>query len=112
MRLSRDARSDIEWWFRFSVEWNGIALMRGVREAQATATVTSDASGGWGCGAYCSSQWFMLPWAGPIRECHITAKELPIVVAATVWGKEWHGQTVQVWCDNEAVVHIINHGSS
>ncbi len=40
-------------------------------------------------------------------------KELvPIVIAATVWGKQWHGQTVQVWCDNAAVVHIINHGSA
>ena len=55
----------------------------------------------------------MLPWTGPITECHITAKELvPIVAAAALWGKEWQGQTVQVWCDNAAVVSIVNHGSS
>ena len=76
-------------------------------------TLTSDVSGGWGCGAYWDSQWFMLPWTGPITECHLTAKELvPIVAAAALWGKEWQGQTVQVWCDNTAVVSIVNHGSS
>ena len=76
-------------------------------------TLTSDASGGWGCGAYWDSQWFMLPWTGPITECHLTAKELvPIVAAAALWGKEWQGQTVQVWCDNTVVVSIVNHGLS
>ena len=113
IRLNREARSDIEWWFQFSAEWNGVAMMRAAQAARTTATVTSDASGSWGCGAYCNSQWFMLPWEGPIKECHITAKELvPIVVAAAVWGQDWQGQTVQVWCDNTAVVNIINKGSS
>ena len=113
IRLNREARSDVEWWFQFSAEWNGVAMLRATQAAQATASVTSDASGGWGCGAYWGSQWFMLPWEGPIKQCHITAKELvPIVVAAAVWGKGWQGQTVQVWCDNTAVVNIINRGSS
>ncbi len=53
----------------------------------------------------------MLPWAGPMKDCHITVKELvPIVIAATVWGGAWQGRTVQAWCDNSAVVALINHG--
>ena len=31
IRLNRDARSDIEWWFRFSAEWNGMAMIQGTR---------------------------------------------------------------------------------
>lgn len=113
VRLSKEARSDIEWWFQFSEEWNGVAIMRGPKEARASVTLTSDASGGWGCGAFCGIQWFMLKWAGSIEGCHITVKELvPIVIAAAVWGSEWQGRTVQVWCDNAAVVAIINQGSS
>lgn len=113
VRLTKEARSDIEWWYKFSEEWNGVAIMRESKQARASVSLISDASGGWGCGAYCGTQWFMLQWAGPIKECHTTAKELvPIVVAAVIWGGEWQGKAVQVWCDNTAVVSTINHGAS
>lgn len=64
-------------------------------------------------GAVDGNDWFMLKWAGPIRSCHITIKELaPIVVAAAIWGKSWRGKAIHVQCDNSAVVSIINHGMS
>ena len=108
MRLSREARSDIEWWFQFSTDWNGIAIVWERMQMRETATLTWDASRAGGVG-----RWFMLPWSGPITECHITVKELvPIVLATALWGKERQDQLVQVWCDNSAVVNIVNHGSS
>jgi hypothetical protein len=113
VRLSKEAESDIEWWFQFSADWNGVAVMRESKEARASISLTSDASGGWGCGAYCGSQWFMLQWAGPISNSHITVKELvPIVIAAAIWGRDWQGRTIQCWCDNAAVVSIVNRGTS
>ena len=112
VRLSSEARLDIGWWFQFSTDWNGIAIVRQRKQMRATATLILDVSRGWGCGAYWGSKWFMLPWSGPITECHITVKELiPIVLATALWGKEWQGQLVQVWCDNSAVVNIVNRGS-
>ena len=55
---------------------------------------TPDGSGNWGCGAYCGSNWLMLPWVGIITELHITAKELvPIITAAGIWGQLWRGKT-------------------
>ena len=75
--------------------------------------LTSDASGNWGCGAYSGPHWFMLPWTGSIADSHITVKELiPIVIAGAMWGCRWRGSTVLAQCDNMAVVHIVNHGSS
>ena len=50
-RRSREARSDMEWWHTFCVDWNGVAIMPSSPEARATVSVTSDASGTWGCGA-------------------------------------------------------------
>lgn len=48
-----------------------------------------------------------------LKQAHITIKELvPIVLGAAVWGREWYGRTVQVWCDNSAVVAILNWGNS
>ena len=83
------------------------------RTADPTVTLTSDASGTWGCGAYVGKHWFRLPWIGVILEAHITVKELvPIVIAALMWGQEWKGMLVQVRCDNAAVVAIVNSGSS
>ncbi len=74
VRLNREARSDIEWWFQFSERWNGRGIMRENKETQASVSITSDASGSWGCGAFCGSKWFMLQWAGPVKESHITVK--------------------------------------
>lgn len=115
LRLSREARSDIEWWHQYASSWNGVAMMSPslVQTTHMQFTLTSDASGSWGCGAYTGNEWFALPWSGPISSKHITVKELaPILVAAATWGESWKGSLVQVQCDNMAVVSIINQGSS
>ena len=78
------------------------------------ATLTSDASGGWGGGAFTSSgEWFQLQWPESWSSVHITVKELAlIVVACAVWGRQWHGSSVRCRCDNAAVVAIVHVGSS
>ncbi len=112
MRLNHKARSDIEWWYQFSSKWNGITILQ-ERSNNKMVSLTSDASGSWGCGAYWDTKWFMFKWSGPVAECHIMTKELVLIVMATaLWGEEWWGQTVQVWCDNAVVGSIVNHGST
>ena len=87
--------------------------MQGDPTTNPQVVLTSDASGSWGCGAFVGQQWFMLPWAGPVQESHITVKELaPIVVAALVLGQDWRGKTVLAHCDNSAAVAIVNMGFS
>ena len=113
VRLNREARSDIEWWWQFAERWNGVGMMRATQRETPSATVTSDALGSWGCGAFYEAHWFMLPWAGPVKDSNITVKELvPITLAAAVWGSTWRGRTVLAQCDNMAVVDIINRGTS
>ena len=113
VRLSLNARADIEWWYCYSASWNGVSMMLAVNKANPQITLTSDASGSWGCGAFAGSYWFQLKWAGHIASSHIAVKEMvPIVIAAAVWGPQWRGKTVRAQCDNAAVVTIINHGSS
>ena len=51
VRLNRKARSDIEWWYQFAAKWNGMSILRAQRREKPDITVTSDASGSWGCGA-------------------------------------------------------------
>ena len=111
VRLNREARSDIEWWFRFADRWNGVSIMCLSNSRNCNITVTSDASGWWGCGAFHKDKWFQLRWPDAIQETQITVKELvPIVLAAAVWGTSWMGRNVMSYCDNAAVVAILNKG--
>ena len=85
IRFSRDARSNVEWWYQFSTLWNGVSMMRSVSASPISTTLTSDAFGSWGCGAFYGPHWFMLQWSESYLDCHISAKELvPIVIAAVI----------------------------
>lgn len=114
IRLRAGFHSDLQWWAVFLRKWNGICMMVALGRNTPEATVTSDASGSWGCGAFSDSgQWFQCEWQGAWSDVHITAKELlPIVIACALWGKEWQGKTVKCYSDNAAVVSIIRSGRS
>ena len=62
-----------------------------------SVALVSDASGSWGCGAFCGEDWFQLQWPESLQDYQITVKELiPIVLAAAVSGqrlarKKCHG---------------------
>lgn len=108
-------RSDLLWWACFLPSWNGTSMMTGMNKAEeAMGTVTSDASGSWGCGAFCSTgDWFQLQWPAGWEKIHITIKELvPVVLAIALWGQHWKGTTVKCLCDNGAVVAGLNSGRS
>ena len=78
-----------------------------------TVIVTSAALGTWGCGAYCLAAWLQYQWPPGLKDQHITVKELlPIVIAIAILGAEWANKSILCHCDNEAVVHIINSGTS
>ena len=111
LRLNEGAWSDLAWWNESLVDWNGVSLLSALGEQEPSIALMSDASGSWGCGEYWGTQWFQLPWS--ITDCsvnvNITTKELiPIVIAATIWGRAWTGLVVCSHCDNEVVVAVLN----
>lgn len=62
LRLNVVAYSDIKWWSVFASQWNGTSMLVRFSKSHPDFTVTSDASGNWGCGAYEQEQWFQLQW--------------------------------------------------
>ena len=114
VRLSKSFQSDLHWWAVFLQDWNGVSLFDSAVLSLPSATVTSVASGRWGCGAFSSAgTWFQFQWPPAWDHIHITIKELlPVVVACDIWGHLWKGRTVCCLCDNAAVVSIIRCGSS
>ena len=111
IRLNKEFRADLAWWGTFAATWNGRAFF----PPPPTDLIEffSDASGTWGCGAWGKDmQWWQFQWPDRVEQS-ITFKELfAVVVAASVWGKRWHGRRVLVHCDNEAAVHMLASRSS
>jgi len=65
-----------------------------VNKANPAYSLTTDASGSWGCGG---SKWFSLPWNSIDASLYNTVQELiPITLAAALCGKYWSGYSVQV----------------
>ena len=58
VRISLSSRADIEWWYQFASSWNGVSIMTMVNKEKPKEVLVSDASGSWGCGAYCGRNWF------------------------------------------------------
>ena len=107
VRINCSCRADIMWWSMFIQDWNGIALFP---DLPAGPTIISDASGSWGCGAFCTSshKWFQLQCPPHWASTSIAVKELiPIVISAAVWGSTWCGSIVQFKSDNQAVVAAL-----
>ena len=105
----------MDWWHEFLAEWNGILMLSALGDQQPSVTLTSDASGSWGCGAYWGSHWFQLAWSDTARlvDTNIAIKEfIPIVIAAAMWGRHWMGQVVCCRWDKVAVVLVLNHHTS
>ena len=107
IRLNAEFKSDIAWWKVFASQWNGTAII--IPSGQPDITITSDASGSWGCGAWCGNRWFQLEWNELLKDKNISVKELiPILVAVVLWGPQWQGKRIVSHCDNAAVVSILN----
>ena len=111
IRLNREFRADLAWWQLFLRSWNGVGLLGDYRLRHGHE-LTSDASGTWGCGAWYGTSWFQYPWSGRAQHLSIAVKELfPIVIAAAVWGHRWKGLSITSYCDNTAVVAVLNSRS-
>ena len=64
-------------------------------------------------GVRCLQKLFQLEWAGNFKTAHVSVKELvPIAIGAAIWGPQWSTQSIEVKCDNAAVVAVLNSGNS
>ena len=107
IRLNADFRSDMMWWKIFATHWNGRAVI--ITKGPHEVTITSDASGTWGCGAWWKNRWFQLQWTEEMLGKHISVKELiPVIIATLIWGQHINGKRVLCNCDNSAVVTVLN----
>ena len=70
IRLNQQFRADLYWWRTFAETWNGVALFP--PPPAPTVEFASDASGSWGCGAWCGEQWWQWQWPELLLDIHGT----------------------------------------
>ena len=111
VHLDAGARADLQWWRIFLCQWNSRSFFPG---SPPSITVTSDASGAFGCGAFSTTHgWFQLSWPSSWHSTNIATKELvPIVLSAALWGPTWARKCVCFETDNMAVVEILRTRTS
>uniref|UniRef100_A0A1X7U7T0 Reverse transcriptase domain-containing protein n=1 Tax=Amphimedon queenslandica TaxID=400682 RepID=A0A1X7U7T0_AMPQE len=103
IKLNRGFKADLQWWQFLIHKWNGVIFLHPHRE---TVSISSDASGSWG---YTSPWWFQLPWPASMYQADIAVKELvPIILAVVTWSPLFNEAHLLCYCDNQAVVAVIN----
>ena len=102
--LSREIKKDFLWWDTFLVEFSGVEI---IPSPTVSLAVYGDAcvqgGGGWNPSR---SEFFSLRFpnymSSPDVPIHI--KEFIVVILSVrLWAKEWSGQKVVVYCDNDSV---------
>ena len=115
IRVTGNMREDLLVWQEFLENFNGRSIMLGKWIDCDQLELYTDAAASIGFGAYFQGKWALGTWPdhwntqGP----DITFKELfPIVLALQLWAEQFSNKRVLFFCDNQAVVQIINRQST
>ena len=101
-------------WVISSLEFNGISIIYTLCWSSPDEVFTTDACLT-GCGGCSGSKMFHKEFSADVLvqfpfihqlEC------LAMLVAIRLWGSAWKGQRLTVFCDNEAVVQVLNSGKT
>ena len=114
IRLTNGFREDVKMWQIFLKDWNGTSLfLNSFWENSTNLSLYTDASGTLGFGGIFRTQWFQGKWLPhqtlTTKNISIDWQELyAIVVASYIWAPLWAQKRIVFYCDNQAVVSIIN----
>ena len=109
--LNKKFQSDLHWWNTFLGQWNGVSFFQ--PKVMPDIAIQTDASGSWGCAAFCGGCWLQWEWLVKWRKETIMAKELvAIVLSCAVWGREMARKVALFQCDNTGVVAAVKKGSA
>ena len=118
-KLSEGCKQDIQWWNRYLRRFNGIEMLYPSDPLDLPLSQLLDTSALVNCGdaypggggAYFGGEY----WSRKFPDW-LTAQSTPIhllefwvvVASAWLWGEAWRGSLVYVFCDNVAVVEVLD----
>ncbi|XP_063059122.1 uncharacterized protein LOC134452589 [Engraulis encrasicolus] len=117
--LDQGCRSDLSFWLKLINDWNGISFFyNDFAESSPSLELYTDAAPSVGFGGFHKGEWFADKWPEEFLvftsgyESSALFEMYPIVVACVLWGSGWRRKRITFFCDNAAVVAIINKGRS
>ena len=109
IRLNSEVKQDLRWWKLFLSSWSTISL---IQLSRPVFYVSTDASGLKGIGGVYDRRIFSSRVPTRHKAKHINWKEMFAVLHALIlWHREWINGSIDVACDNTAVVGGINKRS-
>ena len=113
VRLNNEARLDLAAWLIFLESFNGISLLLNDQWLSSEKLELFTDASNLGFAGVLQEKWFQGAWPPSWSARHISIKELfPIVLALRLWPDHFRNRRVLIFCDNEAVVYVINNQSS
>ena len=117
IKLDSDFKLDVEWWQSMVGPWNGRSFLVPIQSADVSLDASSDGwlDGGPGIGGYnfVNHQFFATGVPPFMSEWYIGNLELfAVIIAMSIWGKDWGGHSVHLLTDNEGVRFLLQNGRS
>ena len=120
MVLSTDCKKDILWWRTYLRDFNGVTamvndddIMQSLEELMSSPfNVCAGDATLWGGGAWFKEQYWSQEFPSFLKPSDIPVhiKEFwTLIVSCWIWGDQWSGQPVYLFCDNTSVVDTIVH---
>lgn len=108
-RLSAGVKADIAWWLGALPRFNGVSV---IKSLETGAVLWSDSSS-FAFGATDGSRWIQGEFTKSEAKKHINWKEMYALLCAILsWADTLRNKAVVVYCDNSAVVGIVNSGTT
>ena len=120
IKITKENRSDLMVWQQFLMSPEGFyrPFMETVCINAAEIDMFSDASGNYklGFGTYCEPEWTYGQWdeefCSKVKPSIENLELFAVSIAIINWIKLFANRRIVLFCDNEAVVHMINNCSS
>ena len=109
--VDKNMKLDIMWWIKYLPQYSGTSILWMLNISEPDSIVASDACLK-GLGAVSTTQYLRLhfpPWFE--NKYKIAHLELwAVIVMCKTWGNTLRGKFIQIRCDNESVVTVLNSG--
>jgi len=103
---------DVLWWHTCMASFNGISIMPETHWEPPDAVFSTDACLT-GAGGFCQGRFFHTTFPQELRNTSIQGLEMmALLIAVKLWAPQWQGKRLLIFCDNEAVVSVIQSGRS
>ena len=113
IRLTREVKADLKAWKTFLASFNGKSFFLNDFWGKPECTIATDASTTIGYGLVFGRLWAYGKWESQMSNYHITVLELyPIVLSIHLFAETLSNKVVLFLTDNEALIPIINKGTS